>query len=61
MNVFVNVLAISVGLVTIGLIIAFVVLRSRRERGADLGEVSNQWVMEHRMGSGQDSSRWNQH
>ena len=60
MNVFVNVLAISVGLVTIGLIIAFVVLRSRRERGADLGEVSSQWVMEHRSASGHDSSRWNQ-
>ena len=56
----VTVLAISAGLVTIALIIAFVVLRSRRERGTDLGEVSNQWVMEHRMGSGQDSSRWNQ-
>jgi hypothetical protein len=55
----VSVLAISAGLVTIALI-AFVVLRSRREHGTDLGEVSNQWVMEHRMGSGQDSSRWNQ-
>jgi hypothetical protein len=55
----VSVLAISAG-VTIALIIAFVVLRSRREHGTDLGEVSNQWVMEHRMGSGQDSSRWNQ-
>ena len=59
MNI-VSVLAIGAGLVTIALIIAFVVLRSRREHGADLGEVSNQWVMEHRMGSGQDSSRWNQ-
>ena len=59
MNV-VNVLAIGVGLLAVGLIIAFVVMRSRRERGTDLGEVSNQWVMEHRMGSGQDSSRWNQ-
>lgn len=56
----VSVLAISAGLVTIALIIFFVVLRSRREHGTDLGEVSNQWVMEHRMGSGQDSSRWNQ-
>jgi hypothetical protein len=55
----VSVLAISAGLVTIALI-AFVVLRSRRAHGTDLGEVSNQWVMEHRMGSGQDSSRWNQ-
>jgi len=59
MNI-VSVLAISAGLVTIALIIAFVVMRSRRDQGADLGEVSNQWVMEHRMGSGQDSSRWNQ-
>ena len=55
----VSVLAISAGLVAIALI-AFVVLRSRREHRTDLGEVSNQWVMEHRMGSGQDSSRWNQ-
>lgn len=59
MNI-VSVLAISAGLVTIVLIIAFVVMRSRRDQGTDLGEVSNQWVMEHRMGSGQDSSRWNQ-
>ncbi len=56
----VSVLAIGAVLLTIALIIAFVVLRSRREHGEDLGEVSNQWVMEHRMGSGQDSSRWNQ-
>jgi len=56
----VSVPAISARLVTIALITTFVVLRSRREHGTDLGEVSNQWVMEHRMGSGQDSSRWNQ-
>jgi hypothetical protein len=55
----VSVLLGGAGLLAIAVIIAFVVLRSRREHGADLGEVSNQWVMEHRMGSGQDSSRWN--
>jgi hypothetical protein len=52
---------IGVGVATFACIMAFVGLRSRRDRGADLGEVSNQWVMEHRMGpGGQDASRWNQ-
>jgi hypothetical protein len=59
-NVFVSPLTISIGLVTIALIAAFIAARSRRDRGVDLGEVSNQWVMEHRMGPGHDSSRWNQ-
>jgi len=56
----VHTLAVSAGLVTLALIMGFVALRSRRARGTDLGAVSNQWVMEHRMGPGHDSSRWNQ-
>jgi hypothetical protein len=60
-NALLNPLAIGAGVVTIALIVAFVGLRWRRDRGPDLGEVSNQWVMEHRMGpGGHDSSRWNQ-
>jgi len=57
-----NPLAIGIGVVMIAVVMAmvYVGLRSRRDRGADLGEVSNQWVMEHRMGPGHDSSRWNQ-
>jgi len=58
MNYFVTPLAIGVGIVAIALIMAFVRLRSRGDRGADLGEVSNQWMMEHRSGAGQDQSRW---
>ena len=51
---------ISLGLATVVLLIVFVVFRSRRDRQADLGQVSSQWIMEHRAVSGQDSSRWNQ-
>jgi len=48
-------------LITLGLavvvLIVFVMFRSRRDRRSDLGQVSSQWIMEHRSGSGQDSSR----
>ena len=60
MNVFVSPLGIGLAITIVALIVAFVALRARRERGADLGEVSSQWVMEHRSASGHDSSRWNQ-
>lgn len=60
MNVFVNPLTIGVALVAIALIAVYLILRSRRDRRGDLGEVSSQWVMEHRSASGHDSSRWNQ-
>jgi len=60
MNAFVSPLTIGVGVAAIALIMAFVRMRSRSDRGADLGEVSNQWMMEHRSGSGQDQSRWTQ-
>ena len=49
---------ISLGLAIVVLIL-FVMFRSRRDRRGDLGQVSSQWIMEHRA-SGQDSSRWNQ-
>ena len=39
-------------------IVAFVVRRSQRGRGGDLGEVSSQWLIEHRTGAGYDVSRW---
>ena len=60
MNAFINPFTIGAAVLTITLITAFVKLRPRRDRSADLGEVSSQWVMEHRSNAGQDSSRWNQ-
>jgi hypothetical protein len=61
MNGFVSPLMIGVSVAAIALIMAFVGMRSRRRVGAaDLGEVSNQWMMEHRSGAGQDQSRWTQ-
>jgi hypothetical protein len=56
----VNSFVIATALVTIGLLVAFVALRWRREQPADLGEVSSQWIVEHRAAAGHDSSRWNQ-
>lgn len=45
--------------VAIASIVAFVVRRSQRGRGGDLGQVSSQWLIEHRAGAGYDvSSRW---
>jgi hypothetical protein len=44
--------------VAIASIVAFVVSRSRRGRGGDLGEVSSQWLIEHKAGTGYDVSRW---
>jgi hypothetical protein len=45
--------------VAIAAIVALVVRRSQRGRGGDLGEVSSQWLIEHRAGAGYDeSSRW---
>ena len=35
--------------VAIASIVAFVVRRSQRGRGGDLGEVSSQWLIEHRL------------
>ena len=44
--------------VAIASVVAFVVRRSQRRRGGDLGEVSSQWLVEHRAGAGYDVSRW---
>jgi hypothetical protein len=47
--------------VSLAFVAVLIGLRVRRDRGTDLGEVSSQWVMEHRMGpGGHDSGRWNQ-
>jgi len=44
--------------VAIASIVAFVARRSLRGRSGDLGEVSSQWLIEHRTGAGYDVSRW---
>jgi len=51
---------IVIGLVGVAIasIVAFVVRRSQRGRGGDLGEVSSQWLIEYRAGAGYDVSRW---
>jgi hypothetical protein len=53
-----TVIVISLAGVAIASIVAFVVRRSQRGRGGDLGEVSSQWLTEHRAGAGYDASRW---
>jgi hypothetical protein len=49
---------IGLAVVVIASIVAFVVRRSQRGRGGDLGEVSSQWLIEYRAGAGYDVSRW---
>jgi len=56
----VNALVLSAGLVTLAVLMTVIVLRWRRGRGIDLGTVSTQWVVEHRMGPGHEANRWNQ-
>ena len=60
MSGLVSPLTIGACVAAIAIVMAFLGMRSRRDRGADLGEVSNQWMMEHRSGSGHDQSRWTQ-
>ena len=55
----VNVFALTAGLLTLAVLMTIVAMRWRRGRGTDLGAVSSQWVMEHRMGPGHDSANWN--
>ena len=55
MNIFI---VIGIVGVVIASIVAFVVRRSQRGRGDDLGQVSSQWLIEHRAGAGYDVSRW---
>lgn len=56
MNTFI---VIGLACVAIASIVAFVVRRSQRGRGGDLGEVSSQWLIEHRAGAGYDVSSSN--
>jgi hypothetical protein len=60
-SAFLGPLAIVVAVAAVVFVAILIGFRSRRGRGTDLGEVSSQWVMEHRMGpGGHDSTRWNQ-
>lgn len=63
MNIFMSPIVIGVAILAVAALVTFIAVRLRRdpgERAADLGEVSSHWVMEHRAGSGHDSSRWGQ-
>ena len=51
-----TVLLIVAGLAAVGGVLA-VVARQRTGPRADLGEVSSQWISEHRLGPNQDSGR----
>jgi len=53
-----TIIVIGLAGVAIASIVAFLVRRSHRRRGVDLGEVSSQWLIEHRAGAGYDVSRW---
>ena len=50
------VLVVVAGLAAIGGVVV-VVLRQRSGPRADLGEVSSQWISEHRLGPNRDSGR----
>ena len=50
--------AIGLAAVMFALLAAFVAHRWRRNRSADLGQVSLQWVTGHRSATGYDMSRW---
>jgi hypothetical protein len=52
-------IVIGLAAVAIASIVVFVARRSQRGRACDLGEVSSQWLIEHRAGAGYDvTSRW---
>jgi hypothetical protein len=52
-------IVIGLAAVAIASIVAFVVRRSQHGRGGDLGQVSSQWLIEHRAGAGYNVSlRW---
>ena len=53
-----TVIVVGLAGVAIASIVAYVVRRSQRGRRGDLGEVSSQWLIEHRVGAGYDESRW---
>jgi hypothetical protein len=52
-------IVIGLAALAIASIVALVARRSQRGRAGDLGQVSSQWLIEHRAGAGYDvSSRW---
>jgi hypothetical protein len=53
----VNAIWIVVGLGLAAAIVAVISSWRRRDRPADLGTVSHQWITENRLGPGQDSRR----
>jgi hypothetical protein len=53
----VNTVWVVVGLAVVGAVVALVRALTRGDQPADLGAVSQQWIAEHRLGSGQDSRR----
>ena len=58
MNAFMSSAVLSLTAVAFAVLAAFVAYRSRRNRSEDLGQVSSQWVTEHRSATGYDMSRW---
>lgn len=48
---------VVVGLAIAAAVVALVTSWRRSDRPPDLGAVSNQWISEHRLGSGPDSHR----
>jgi hypothetical protein len=52
-----NTVLVIAGVGIAAAIVALVTSWSRGGNTADLGAVSNQWIAEHRLGSGQDSRR----
>jgi hypothetical protein len=53
----VNTVWIALGLGIIVALVALIASWRRNDRPTDLGAVSDQWIAEHRLGSGQDSRR----
>ena len=52
-----NTVWVVIGLGIAGALVALIASWSRGNHAADLGAVSQQWIAEHRIGSGQDSRR----
>jgi hypothetical protein len=52
-----NTVLVIAGVGIAAAIVALVTSWSRGSSTTDLGAVSNQWIAEHRLGSGQDSRR----
>jgi len=52
-----NTVLVITGVGIAAAVVALVTSWSRGGDAADLGAVSNQWIAEHRLGSGQDSRR----